>query len=301
MSTIYDALMKAESDRLKRLEGRDAERRDVERNADPSPKVSAIEVEEAEVVSPVVEAPEVEIAAAEAPVVEVPEVETRDRVDAKLLPVAVKTHDTAEVTEQLYPLYQSLASVATTQGMVLTFVGAGPNEGVSTLTREFAKLSGLVLGHRVLLLDGDHGNGRHGEHLGVEVFDDFAAVAEGRKKLSDAIVTVSQNELSFGAISLNGTFTARIAARPEFVDIFQSLRKKFDLILIDAPPVRNSSEALAYTKVSDGTVLVLQAEATRWQVAKQAKESIERAGGKVIGAILNRKQHHIPDFIYKRL
>lgn len=296
MSTIYDALMKAESDRLKRLEGRDADRRDV-----PSAEADARKVESEEVASPSVEVPEAEAPSVEAPLVEAPGGDSSDPIDERLLPVAVKTHDTADVTEQLYPLYQSLASVATSQGMVLTFVGAGPNEGVSTLTREFAKLSGLVLGHRVLLLDGDHGNGRHAEHFGVEIYDDFAAVAEGRKKLSDAIVTVSQNELSFGAISLNGTFTARVAARPEFVDVFNTLRKKFDLILIDAPPLRNSSEALAYTQVSDGAVLVIQAESTRWQVAKQAKEKIEKAGGKVIGAILNRKQHHIPEFIYKRL
>lgn len=286
MSTIYDALMKAESDRLKRLQGREAEAPEVESPEVESPKVNALDVKALEV---------------KAPEVVAPEVKSLNPVEDSLLPVKVKTYATPEVSEQLYPLYQSLANVATAQGMVLTFVGASPDEGVSTLTREFAKLSSLVLGHRVLLLDGDHGNGRHAEHLGVEIFSDFAAVAEGRKKLSDAIVTVVQNELSFAAISLNGTFTARIAARPEFNDVFNTLRKKFDLILIDAPPVRNSSEALAFTKVSDGVVLVIQAESTRWQVAKQAKESIEKAGGKVIGAILNRKRRHIPEFIYKRL
>ncbi len=253
MSTIYDALMKAESDRLKRFEGQGHED------------------------------------------------ESLVRVDDSLMPAEMDTHVTPEVCEKLYPLYQSLVNATSKQGLVLTFVGASAHDGVSTLTREFAKLASIELGHRVLLLDGNHGKGRHAEHLGVELFADCAAVAAGRKELSDALVPVVQDELSFGAISLNGTFTARIAARPEFGDLFKTMREKFELILIDAPPVSNSSEALAFTKVSDGAVLILQAEATRWQVAKQAKDIIENAGGKVLGAILNKKQHHIPDFIYNLL
>ena len=185
--------------------------------------------------------------------------------------------------------------------MVLTFAGPCAHEGVSTLTREFAKLASIELGLRVLLLDADHGNGRHGESLGVTLSGDWEAVAAGRQELSDVLVTVVQDKLELGAVSLNGLFTANIAARPQFDDLFKNIREKFDLTLIDAPAVTSSPEALAFAKVSDGVVLVVAAESTRWQVAKQAKDSIEKAGGKVIGAILNKKRHHIPDFIYRRL
>ncbi len=203
--------------------------------------------------------------------------------------------------ETLYPAFQALAANESPQGMVLTFVGPCEHEGVSTLTREFAKLASMELGLRVLLLDADHGQGRHGESLGVSLSEDWEAVSAGRKELSDALVTVVQDKLELGAVSLNGSFTANIAARPKFSDIFKDIRKEFDLTLIDAPAVSDSPEALAFAKVSDGVVLVVAAESTRWQVAKQAKDSIEKAGGKVIGAILNRKRYHIPGFIYRRL
>jgi protein-tyrosine kinase len=36
-------------------------------------------------------------------------------------------------------------------------------------------------------------------------------------------------------------------------------------------------------------------------VAQRAKESIERSGGRVVGIVFNKRQYHIPDFIYKRL
>lgn len=217
------------------------------------------------------------------------------------MPSGSKIHVRSMLRETLYPAFQALVTTSSRAGMVLTFTGPCAGEGVSTLTREFAKLASMELGLRVLLLDADHGRGRHGESLGVSLSADWEAVANGRQDLSEVLVTVVQDKLELGAISLNGSFTANIAACPRFDDLFKSIREEFDLTLIDTPAVTNSPEALAFAKMSDGVVLVVAAESTRWQVAKQAKDSIEMAGGKVIGAILNKKRYHIPDFIYRRL
>ena len=46
---------------------------------------------------------------------------------------------------------------------------------------------------------------------------------------------------------------------------------------------------------------MVDAESNRWQVVRQAKRRIERAGGGVIGVILNKTRRHMPEFIYRRL
>jgi Mrp family chromosome partitioning ATPase len=46
---------------------------------------------------------------------------------------------------------------------------------------------------------------------------------------------------------------------------------------------------------------VLEAEKTRWPVAENTKQMIEKNGGKVLGVVLNKRQFYIPDFIYRRL
>lgn len=216
-------------------------------------------------------------------------------------PSPSKSHVRSMMREALYPAFQALAADRPHGGMVLTFAGPCAHEGVSTLTREFAKLASMELGLKVLLLDADHGQGHHGESLGVSLSKDWEAVSAGQEELSDVLVTVVQDKLELGAVCLNGSFTANIAARPRFSELFKNIREEFDLTLIDVPAVSDSPEALAFAKVSDGVVLVVAAESTRWQVAKQAKDSIEKAGGKVIGAILNKKRYHIPEFIYRRL
>jgi Mrp family chromosome partitioning ATPase len=51
----------------------------------------------------------------------------------------------------------------------------------------------------------------------------------------------------------------------------------------------------------DGAVLVVEAENKRAEVAIQAKEHLEEAGAKVLGAVLNRRRHVIPEVVYRRL
>lgn len=208
---------------------------------------------------------------------------------------------TSSIREQLYSVYQAIAAQKSEGGTVITFVSALEGEGVSILIREFAKLASTEMGDRVLLLDGNHGNGRHAESLGVGLSEDFEAVVAGRKELSDALVAVMEDRLMLGVVTLNGTFTASITANRQFDEMLKKIRQQFDLVLFDAPPATISSEALAFARVSDGVVLVVEAESTRWQVAKQAKGNIERAGGRVLGVILNKRRHHIPKFIYRRL
>jgi Mrp family chromosome partitioning ATPase len=48
----------------------------------------------------------------------------------------------------------------------------------------------------------------------------------------------------------------------------------------------------------DGVVLVVEAEKTRWQVAEQAKRILEESGARLLGAVLSRRQFHIPNALY---
>ena len=79
------------------------------------------------------------------------------------------------------------------------------------------------------------------------------------------------------------------------------LRKNFDWIVVDGPPVTIYSEAAILSSLADATILVIRAESTRAEVAERAKRTILESGGNLFGAILNRREYHIPEFIYRRL
>jgi Mrp family chromosome partitioning ATPase len=100
---------------------------------------------------------------------------------------------------------------------------------------------------------------------------------------------------SLAADSPNLLSSERIKAR------FAELRKEFEFVIIDAPPLTRYSDAIALGQLSDGLVLILEANSTRREAALAAAESLRSFGIKIIGAVLNKRTFPIPEKIYRRL
>jgi Mrp family chromosome partitioning ATPase len=79
------------------------------------------------------------------------------------------------------------------------------------------------------------------------------------------------------------------------------LRREFDFVIVDAPPLTRCADAIALGQLSDGVVLVLEANSTRRETALAAAESLRSSGIKIIGAVLNKRTFPIPERLYKRL
>lgn len=86
-----------------------------------------------------------------------------------------------------------------------------------------------------------------------------------------------------------------------FTNLIDDLRQQFDLIIFDSPSAIGSTDAIALAAASDGVVLVVEAEKTRRQVVQEIKTRMEKAGGNILGVILNKRRNYIPRFIYRRL
>lgn len=75
----------------------------------------------------------------------------------------------------------------------------------------------------------------------------------------------------------------------------------FDWIVLDGPPVLEAPEAAALGAIADGVVVVVQSGRTKRPVLARAAELLGKAGSRVIGSVLNRRVHEIPEFIYRRI
>jgi Mrp family chromosome partitioning ATPase len=79
------------------------------------------------------------------------------------------------------------------------------------------------------------------------------------------------------------------------------LRAEFRHVLIDAPPASLYGDALGLGQTADGVVLVMEANETRRETARRAKEVLEAAGLKLLGAVLNKRVFPTPEMIYRRI
>ena len=174
----------------------------------------------------------------------------------------------------------------------IQFIGTHKGAGTSTLLRAFAKVVSTRLEKSVLIVDADP-EASQAEH--------FADLSAPRPKNPNVIRRVGNSNLylieaRFGRDSDN-VFVGLPYTQRQLV----TLRKLYDLILIDSSPAQESSDNVALTKNVDGVIMVLEADKTRWQVAKSLKEKIEDQGARILGTVLNGHQYHIPEAIYKRL
>ena len=70
--------------------------------------------------------------------------------------------------------------------------------------------------------------------------------------------------------------------------IVEALRQQADMVLLDSPPVIGMADASLLAAQAQNAVLVVDIEQTPRDVLRQAKELLEKADARVLGAIVNR-------------
>jgi len=69
--------------------------------------------------------------------------------------------------------------------------------------------------------------------------------------------------------------------------LVEEAKKRYDLVLFDSPPVVAMADASVLAKGLDLTLLVLQVGQTKYQVAKQAKDLLDRLDVSIFGVVFN--------------
>jgi len=80
-----------------------------------------------------------------------------------------------------------------------------------------------------------------------------------------------------------------------------ALHEEFDHVLIDAPPLNTYADAISLGQLTDGLVLILEANSTRRESALKVIENLRAAQVHLLGAVLNKRTFPIPEFLYHKL
>ena len=70
--------------------------------------------------------------------------------------------------------------------------------------------------------------------------------------------------------------------------MLQDLKERFDMVIIDSPPVLSLTDAQVMCSIAEGVVMVVSADATTKPHVKRAQAMLRHAGGRVLGVILNK-------------
>ncbi len=190
-------------------------------------------------------------------------------------------------TSEIYRMIQTNLTARNSQlpPKVILVTSSIPGEGKSTVTANLAAAISQ-LGNRVLLIDGDLR--KPTQHLlwNRKDLKGIRDVIQGETKLADAVTRPMQNLdlLASGEVVAN---PLAILDSSEIDQLITKSRKKYDLVLIDAPPLPVTADILTLNKLVDGVLFVSRAGVVEHESAELAQEILITIQDKVLGMVVN--------------
>lgn len=169
----------------------------------------------------------------------------------------------------------------------LLITSASPGEGKSTFSTNLA-LTLADTGERTLVMDADLRRPRVGELFGHDSSVGMTTALMGDVELSEAIVSWGErgpDVLSSGAVPPN---PAAIVTSHAFRSMLDTVSQRYDAVIIDSPPVLTVADSNLLAPLADGVVIVVDSSKTRRAQLANTIRSIESAGGRILGIVLNK-------------
>lgn len=187
-----------------------------------------------------------------------------------------------------YELKANIQFASREQGSKIIMISsAEKNDGRST-TAAYLALALAESGKKTILIDCDLRNSNIHNMFGLENDKGLVDFLSGVIDFKDAVKATKQNNLAIvtsGAVTSN---YAELLVSSKFNDFLEKLKEDFDYIIIDTPPITESSDAQALSKYADGSVLVVRDGQTERKTAIKAKDILKKANANIIGVFLNK-------------
>ena len=177
----------------------------------------------------------------------------------------------------------------TRDGKVIGFCSTRPGEGKSLVAANFAELMADT-GQRCVLVDCDLRYPALTNMLSPEADYGLAEIVKGRAAVDGALWTDAMTRMSFLPAATQGQVhnPHDLLASPVVHGVIEELRKRFDFVVLDLPPIIPFADVRAMTKVVDSFVFVVEWGATSRDAALSALRAAPGIQEKLLGCLLNK-------------
>jgi Mrp family chromosome partitioning ATPase len=183
---------------------------------------------------------------------------------------------------------------------VVVFSAVERDSGCTWVCAHAAEILAAHVDGMVCIVDGDLRTPSLHRHFGIEpppgANEEFISVPV--RPASRPLDRSNLRLLSSGSTSADFQSSHRFERLRSRLPV---LRNDFAYVLIDAPPINAYADAALLGEVADGLVMVLEANNTRREAALRAKETLNAAGVRLLGAVLNKRTFPIPEKLYRNL
>jgi capsular exopolysaccharide synthesis family protein len=207
--------------------------------------------------------------------------------DAAMVHRLLIQHPRSVLSEAVRSLYLNVRQqLPDTRSRVLLVTSPLPGEGKSTVAMSLATAA-MTLRTKVVLIDFDL---RHPQLLVDNVAaagrPDLVDYLDGDATIADALIRLPEmSGLAVLGAKRPAADPTALLASPRLAELFADLRRSFQFIVINTPPILAVRDARTLAALADGTLLVVRWGETRYDTVRSAANAF---GGPFVGAVINR-------------
>jgi capsular exopolysaccharide synthesis family protein len=169
---------------------------------------------------------------------------------------------------------------------VLNVSSAGARDGKTLVAANLAIVLAQT-GKRVVLVEGNLGEPRIANLFRLPQRPALLSLLRGETPLEEALAAGPSGLTVLAAEAAAGV-SGDLVASAAFDALIARLRQRFEIVVIDGPPLLTRADAALLAAHADGTILVVDVQATTRPDAAQALESLRNVRSKVVGVVVNR-------------
>jgi len=200
--------------------------------------------------------------------------------------------DPRSAFSEAYRSVRTALQFATSHGLprTLLITSPSPSEGKTTSAIELARNIAQV-GKRVLLIDADLRNPSLHRQLNLGNAVGLSSILAGSPDVDGAVQSSGEPNLSVMTSGPMPPSPPELLAGDALPQLLERMRSRFDVIVMDGPPVLGLADAPLLAHCAEATVLCALADSTRRDALQGALRRLLAAQANVLGTVLVRYDH----------
>ncbi len=171
---------------------------------------------------------------------------------------------------------------ATTIAVVSANAGEGKTTTLSNLAFVFAQA-----GYSTLMIDADLRRPRLARYAELKSDIGLSTYLSNRAELKDVVFQTGRDNLYMLPSGPVPVDPSGLIGSHRMQTLLSEVSSRFDVVLLDSPPVLGVSDASLLVSRADASILVLQPRKMPIKALVRAKSLIQSAGGKLMGLVMN--------------
>ena len=193
-----------------------------------------------------------------------------------------------QATESVRAIYSAMKiNPASAAGRVFLVTSTRPGEGKTFVATNLA-LAFAQHSERVIVVDADLRLPNVGPSLGFAGDGGISRWFNGEMTLDEAIVKDVAPGLDVLPVGLSCRNPTQVINNPRFAEMLDELRRRYDRVFIDSPPIGAVSDALHLIPKVDGVLYVVRFNVVSARNAAACLARLRDAGAPMLSAVLNQ-------------